>query len=135
MANALYANAKEQFLQGGIDLLNDDIKVVLVDTDLYTADTAADDFLDDIASGARVATSANLSGKTVTDGVFDADDVTFTAVTGAESEAVVIYKDTGVAATSPLIAYIDTGTGLPITPNTGDIILQWSGSLSKIFAL
>jgi hypothetical protein len=47
--------------------------------------------------------------------------VTFTAVTGDVSEAVILYKDTGVAATSPLIAYIDTATGLPVTPNGGDI--------------
>lgn len=35
--------------------------------------------------------------------------------------AIVIVKDTGTEATSPLIAYIDTATGLPIAPNGGDI--------------
>ena len=54
-------------------------------------------------------------------GVFDAADVAFTTVTGDPSEVLVIYKDTGSAATSPLIAYIDTATGLPVTPNGGNI--------------
>lgn len=135
MANSIYKKAKEALLKGEIDLLTDNIKVVLVDTSAYTPNTTTDDFLDDIAGGARIATSGNLSGKSVTGGVFDADDVTFADVTGAESEALVIYQDTGSAATSKLIAYIDTATGLPITPNGGDIIIEWSSAASKIFAL
>ena len=58
-------------------------------------------------------------------GAADAADCTFTSVTGSSIEAIVIYKDTGTEATSPLIAYIDTATGLPITPNGGDIIVTW----------
>lgn len=135
MANALYAKAKEALLGADLDLVTDNIKVVLVDTADYTPNVATDDSLADIPAGARIATSANLSGKSITDGVFDADDVTFSSVVGDEAEALVIYKDTGVESTSTLIAYIDTGTGLPITPNSGNIILQWSGSLTKIFAL
>ena len=46
-------------------------------------------------------------------------------MSGATINAIVIYKDTGTEATSPLIAYIDTATGLPITPNGGDIIVTW----------
>ena len=48
-------------------------------------------------------------------------------------EAIVIYVDTGTEATSPLIAYIDTATGLPITPNGGDIIVTWDNGVNKIF--
>ena len=44
-----------------------------------------------------------------------------------------IYVDTGTEATSPLIAYIDTATGLPITPNGGDIIVTWDNGTNKIF--
>lgn len=135
MANFLYNKAKQKFLGGDLDLETADIKVVLVDTDLYTANQATDEFITAIAAGARVATSGNLTTKSITDGVFDADDVTLTSVTGAESEAIVIYHDTGVEGTSSLIAYIDTGTGLPITPNGGDIVLQFSGSTTKIFSL
>lgn len=94
-----------------------------------------DDNLDDIPSGARVSTSSNLTGKTVTDGIADAEDTTFSAVTGDVCEAIVLYKDTGVASTSKLIAIIDSATGLPVTPNGGNIIVTWSDGVNKIFRL
>jgi hypothetical protein len=134
MANVLYASFKQLLLGGDIDLENHDIKVVLVDTADYTY-SAAHDFLDDVPAGARVATSSNLGSKTITSGVFDAADVTFSTVTGDQSEALIIYRDTGVASTSPLIAYIDTATGLPVTPNGGNITVSWDSGASKIFAL
>ena len=59
--------------------------------------------------------------------------MTFTSVSGASIEAIVIYSDTGTESTSPLIAYIDTATGLPITPNGGDIIVTWDNGTNKIF--
>ncbi len=66
-------------------------------------------------------------------GAADGADVTFTSVSGPTIEAIVIYRDTGTEATSPLIAYIDTATGLPITPNGGDIIVTWDNGANKIF--
>jgi hypothetical protein len=135
MANALYDNGRESFLRGEISWNTDDIKAILVDTALYTVNLDTDQFLDDIPGGAIVATSANLASKTTTDGVADAADVTFPTVSGATVEAVVLYQDTGVAATSRLIAYIDTATGLPVTPNGGDITVQWSAGANRIFRL
>lgn len=135
MANALYDKGREAFLNGDIDWLNDDIRVILVDTDDYTVDLANDDFLDDVAVASRVATSSALSSKTSTDGVADAADVTFSLVTGDQAEALVIYKHTGTEATSRLIAYIDTATGLPVTPNGGDITVQWDNGANKILKL
>jgi hypothetical protein len=135
MANALYGKARELFLNGDLDWANDDIRVILVDAADYTVSIDVDDFLDDVPSGARVAVSSALSGKTSTLGVADANDVTWSAVTGDPSEAIVIYKHTGVEATSPLIAYLDSATGLPVTPNGGDITVQWSSGGSKIFKL
>jgi len=135
MANALYDKGREGFLDGSINWSTDNIKAVLVDTGAYTVSLGSNQNLSDIAGGARIATSANLSSKTVTGGVADAADVTFTAVSGATVEAVVLYKDTGTASTSRLIAYIDTGTGLPITPNGGDIATAWSNGANKIFKL
>jgi hypothetical protein len=134
MANALYDLARQKFLTGAISWSTDDIKLVLVDTASYTVNLATDEFLSSIPAGIRVATSGNLASKTTTAGVADAADVTFAAVTGAQSEALVIYKDTGDAATSALIAYIDTATGLPVTPNGGDITIVWDSG-SKIFKL
>lgn len=135
MPNALYTRAKKKLLDADIDLLVDDLKIVLVDAADYTVNLATDEFLADIPAGGRVATSANLASKTTTGGVFDAEDVTFTAVTGDPCECYVLYKDTGVAATSPLIAYFDTATGLPITPNGADINLVFDSGANKIFAL
>ena len=135
MANVLFPLYKQALLgNGGISLSADTIKVVLVDTASYTY-SASHQYLSDVPSGMRVATSSALSTKTVTGGVFDADDVTLSSVTGAQSEALVLYKDTGNEATSPLIAYIDTATGLPVTPNGGNITISWSNGSSKIFAL
>jgi hypothetical protein len=134
MANALYDKAREAFLKGEIDWLNDTIKVMLVDAADYRVDPATDQYLEDVDAAARV-TTATLSGKAATDGVADANDVTFPSVTGDPCEALVLYKDTGTESTSPLIAYIDSGVNLPITPNGTDITVQWSNVYSKIFRL
>lgn len=136
MANAMYDRGRESFLRGEIAWQSDDIKVVIVDLADYTPDLANDQFFDDIPGAAIVATSANLSGKTTTDGVADADDVTFTAVTGDSVEAIVIFQDTGVPGTSRLILYLDVAaSGLPVTPNGGNITLTWSNGADRIFRL
>lgn len=135
MSNALYDKGREKFLNADIDWAADNIKAVLVDAGQYTINLATHEFLSDIPSGARIATSANLTGKTSTAGVADADDVVFTAVSGVQSELVVLYKDTGSAATSALICAIDTATGLPVTPNGGNINVVWDNGANKIFKL
>lgn len=135
MANGLYDKAREAFLSTGINWSADNIKIILIDKTKYTVNLASDQFLSSIASLAQVATSAVLTGKTVTAGVADAADVTFPAVTGAACGAIVIFKDTGTASTSALIAYIDTATGLPVTPNGGDITVAWDNGANKIFKL
>ena len=135
MANALYTRGREAFLAGDIDWENDTIKVVLVDSADYTLDIDNHDNLDDIPSGARVATSGALTGKTVNGGVADAADVTISSVSGDQFEYIIIYKDTGTESTSKLIACLDTATGLPCTPNDGDVSIQWSNDASKIFKL
>jgi len=119
LANAIYPAFKAGILQGTWNLSSANIKVALVDSAVYTY-SSAHDFFNDVAS--VVANSGNLGTKTFTGGVFDSADPTFTAVTGAVSEQLILYLDTGTAATSPLIAFYDTGvTGLPVTPNSGDI--------------
>ena len=135
MANALFDKARQRFLEGQFNWNTDTIKAVLVDTGTYTPNLSAHEFLADISDGARIATSGAFTGKTTTGGAADANDVTFTSVTGASIEAIVLYKDTGTDATSPLIAFIDTATGLPITPNGGDIIVTWDNGANKIFKL
>lgn len=128
MANAIYPLYKQALLDGdsNIDLNDGTVKVALVDTGTYTY-SASHDFLSDLTG--VVGTAQTIAATTVSNGLFDGDNVTFTAVTGNTVEALVIYIDTGVAGTSRLVAYIDTGvTGLPVTPNGGDITITWSGS-------
>jgi hypothetical protein len=125
MANILYPKGAEAILNGDIDWNTDTIKVALVDTGTYTY-SAAHDFLDDLSG--VVGTAQTLGSVTTTGGVLDAANPTFTAVSGATVEAVVIYKDTGSAGTSPLLVYIDSATGLPVTPNGGDITVEWNAS-------
>ena len=135
MASALYPKFKEQLLQAGINLASVNIKVILVDGADYTY-SAAHEFLSDVPGAARVATSGNLASKTFTNGVFDAADFTFSSVTGDQSEALVLYVDTGVEGTSRLIAFIDTfSSGMPVTPNGGNIDVAWDNGANKIFAL
>jgi hypothetical protein len=133
MANAIYPKYKEAIIQSSANSsLTGTVKVALVDTGTYTY-SAAHEFYSSLSG--VVGTDQTIGAtKSYTNGVFDGGDVTFTAVSGATVEALVIYIDTGVAGTSRLVAYIDTGvTGLPVTPNGGDITVTWNAS--GIFAL
>lgn len=133
MANTLYDAARQRFLEAQLNWLTDTIKVLLVDTGAYTPQTAVHQYLADIPVSSRIAGPVTLTSKTTVGGAADAADITFTSVSGPSIEAIIIYSDTGTEATSPLIAYIDTATGLPITPNGGDIIVTWDNGANKIF--
>ena len=123
-------------MEGSIAFVANTIKGQLIDTGNYTVNLSTHDFFDDVGAPGRVSTAVALSTKTATDGVADADDLTFPSVGGAVSiEAVILFKDTGVEATSNLIAYIDTATGLPVTSSGGDIIVSWDNGANKIFKL
>jgi hypothetical protein len=147
MANALYPKFKEALLNqaagtAAINLSSDtSIKVALVNisgsTNAYTYSSSHQYFSSvSTNSAAVVGTSGALGNKTVTNGVFDADDVTVTGVSGTNViGALVIYKDTNTAASSPLIAFLDSGTGLSITPNGGSVTVSWDSGANRIFAL
>lgn len=132
MANTLYPKGKEKFLAGSFNLTTDTIKVALL-SDAYTY-SAAHEFLSNLTG--VLGTAQTLGSKTTTSGVFDGADVTYTAVAGgSNAAAVALYKDTGVAGTSALIAFIDTVTGLPMATSGGDITIQWDNGSYKIFSL
>lgn len=133
MANQLFSKGKQNLLDAGFDLNTNDMRAILVDDADWTQNLATDDALDDIPAGARVAVSNALDSPTITDGTFDAADETWSAVTGDQSEFVVVYKHTGVESTSFLLVFIDTGTNLPVTPNGGNITVSWHAS--GIFSL
>lgn len=128
MANALYPLWKAALLQASANsALTGTVKAALLDTGVVGYN-AAHDFYDDISAGV-VGTPQTIGTKTYTAGVFDGDDLLYTAVSGATCEAIVIYIDTGVPGTSRLVAFLDTGiTGLPVTPNGGNIGVAWNAS-------
>jgi len=134
MANAIYNKAKEAMLSGTLNFTADTLKIVLI-TDAYVF-SQAHQYYSDIGAN-HIGTDQTLVSKTVTSGVFDAGDVVFAAVTaGSDINAVAIYKDTGVAGSSPLICYLDTvASGLPVTSNGGDITVTFDSGAYKIFAL
>lgn len=139
MADAFYTEYRNA-LQGAWthsfpDLNTDDIRVVLYDEG-SDALNIADQDLADITSGARIAVSGAIGSATVgvvAAGVFDHADVTFTAVTGASVESLTYYKHTGTDSTSPLLANIDSATGLPVTPNGGNI--TWAPHASGVWQI
>jgi hypothetical protein len=130
MARAVYAGYRTIVLSSPPNLSTSNVKVVLTDHSGATPNVNTHQFLSDISAG-TVATSGNLTNKTlgtVAAGVFDADDVTFTSVSGPSVESFTLFVDTGTASTSRLLAYWDDATGLPITPSGGNIIISWSAS-------
>jgi hypothetical protein len=142
MANALYNPFKQQLLNNatGIDLDADVCKASLIDLADYTFDAGHDEYSGgalDVPAAAKVAESGALTTPTVSaSGGFDTDDFTWALVSGDVSEAVILWDDTVV--NDRLMAFYDTGiTGMPVTPNGGNInvTVNASGWFSLIFAL
>ena len=134
MANSLYIKGKEKMLAAGINFATDTIKAALVKS-TYVVDLANDEFYSTLSTYV-LDTDVALTSKGITGGAFDADDVVWSAVAaGDTAKAVVLYKDTGTAGTSPLLAYIDTITGFPLATNGGDVSVKWDNGVYKIFSL
>ena len=132
MANAVFVKYKEALLGAAADSAltgtgATGLFVALVDTGTYTF-VSSHEFYSSLSG--IVGTDQEIGNVTLTNGVIDGDDVTFTAVSGATVEALVLYrKNAGANTTWRLVAYIDTGqTGLPITPNGGNITVAWNAS-------
>lgn len=142
MSNTLFVHGRQGFLDGSIDWDTDGIRVALIDHGVDTPNTTLDSLTTALSAGAFVKISDEaeagtgfltglLTTKTTTSGIADAADVTLTAVSGNSVESIILFK----ASTSRLIAYIDTATGLPLTPNGGDVTIAWDSGASKIFML
>ena len=137
MASAIYPFAKSLFLNATIDMFNDVIEAILVD-DSYVYSTAHDCIT--TIRNYQVGSPCVLTVTSIANGVFDANDATFTAVTTdtvplQKVSGVVIYKyknDSDLQSTP--IVYIDCSS-TPITPNGSNITVQWDNGPNKIFAL
>lgn len=132
MANAIYPKYKESLLNGDANTAltgsgSTGLYVALVDTGTYTYSTAHQYYSS--LSGV-VGTDQEITSPTLTNGLIDGGDVTFTSVSGNSVEALVLYrKNAGANTTWRLVAYIDTSvTGLPVTPNGGNITITWNAS-------
>lgn len=141
MANALYNPFKQYLIDagsltpGGIDLNTQAVKATLVDSADYTFGAAHAEYdqpgsTGDMTAAAKVAESPTLTSPTIVDGVFDTADFTWSSVTGDVSEAIVLWNDAITAPiTDLLMAFYDTGmSGMPVTPNSGDINVTVNGS-------
>ena len=132
MANAIYPKYKESLLNGDTNTAltgsgTTGLYAALVDTGTYTY-SSSHQFYSSLSG--VVGTDQEVTTPTLTNGLIDGGDVTFTAVTGSSVEAIVLYrKNAGANTTWRLVAYIDTSvTGLPVTPNGGDITITWNAS-------
>lgn len=139
MANAVMPCWKQVFLGDAAitgftapNMESGTIKLSLLDTADDAIVVATDQDLADIV-GAGIVATGTLASKTVILAspavTFDAADLTLTAVTGDSAENMFIYQDTGTAGTSLLLVVFDTFTsGMPVTPNGGDIVVAFHAS-------
>jgi len=137
MASAIYPFVKGVILNGCLDLYNDVIEAILVD-DSYVYSPAHDSIT--TIRNYQVGSPCVLTVTYIANGVFDADDATFTAVTTTTEppqkvSGVVIYhnKNNSDSQSMPIV-YIDCSS-TPITPNGSNITVQWDNGPNKIFAL
>lgn len=138
MADVIYNSFKKLIMDGSIDLDTDTIKVALV-TSSYTPDqdthTYFSSVTNEVSGTGYTAGGATLANKTVTqdntdnEGVFDANDVSWTTAT-ITARAAVVYKSTGTASTSALICYIDFGADKVSTAGTFTIAWNAEGILN-----
>lgn len=136
MANFVYKKAKEAFLNGDIDVINDQLKVLLLKTSEYTANQNTDEFVSQIPANAIVRRSEPITSPSSSNGILDADNVTITGYDGAAFEAIALYQYKPADSNSRLIFYIDTSDGLPYAGlNTvSSVTIFWNDGAGKILS-
>ena len=147
MANAFYPKALNKWAEGSIHWSSagsDTFTVHLVYSSgagtNYTFSTAHE-FFSDIAATCHTSYTTGIVLTNTScpdgDGAMDAADATFVSIDsdGTAIGSVIIVKNTGTAATSPLLAYFDTGSGLPVTPDGNNITVQWSAATPYIMGI
>jgi hypothetical protein len=123
MASQLYPQGAAHLLGKStkVDLVADNVKVLFYSSTF----SSAHEFVSDLTGASIIARSGNLAGKTTTNGTFDANDITVTAVSGSAFTHVILYKDTGTDSSSPLVAIFDVSS---FTPSGGDINVVFNAS-------
>jgi hypothetical protein len=134
MSNALYDSGRNAFLKGEINFIDDTIKMALVSSN-HVPDLSNHTFYSSI-SGDVVGTPQTIQNKTAVAGVANSDDVDFGAIaTGSTINYILLYKDTGTAGTSPLIALYDTATGIPFATSGSEVTIKIDNGANKLFKL
>jgi hypothetical protein len=136
MSNFIYGKAKQAFLNGLIDISNDQIDIIFVG-DGYVPSVNSDEFVSHIQQSNIKSHAINLANVSNTLGVIDANDVFVVQYSGGAFKAIVIFAQGTSAANSRLIAYIDTSEGLPFlgTNEPVDITIAWNNSVNKIISI
>lgn len=129
MANHVLPLARKAFADGSVDLLADTIKLIAVSSG-YTQNDA-DQFVSAIPGGAILSRTAALTTKATVAGTFTSDTTKFVAVpAGPNVTGVLLFKDTGVDASSPLLAWYDhdsSGNPLALITNGLDLAVNPNG--------
>lgn len=138
----LFGKALLSAFNGEIDLDTHTIKVALT-TSSFTPDQDTMDYFNDVTNEVSgtgyTAGGATLANKAVTYTAgtntmkFDADDTVWSASTITARYAV-IYRDTGTAATSPLIGYVDFGADVSSTADAFTITWDSAGVFTAAVA-
>lgn len=132
MANTFYPKGAQKILGGQIDFSTHPISAALVPSG-YTY-SVAHEFLSDV--GTAIGTAVDLTSKTITGGVFDAEDLNFGALAAGNTvKALVLFKNTGSPSTSPLLCFLDEVVGFPFATNGGAVSIPWSNGAAKILSL
>jgi hypothetical protein len=132
VSSFIYNTAATELMTSNRDLSSGNYAVAVVTSDYAPDPTHV--HRADLVDANVVALSGHLTGLAVTTGVWGADDITLTAVSGGVIAYLVIYEDNGSESSDKLICCIEFGTGLPYTPSGGDIEIVWD-SVGGIFSL
>lgn len=134
MADAIYNEFKDALGDGDIDLNNDTLKLALVNN--YTLDIDNHTVWSDVSANEVSGTGYTAGGQALTsvtwtkdaandESVLEAADVTWSSST-ITADGAVLYRDTGTASTSQLIAFFDFGTDQ--SSSNGDFTVSWSAN-------
>ena len=137
---------KEELLNGTFSLGSggDTLRVMLLDdSSTYTFDPDAHEFVSDITSAGTEMSGTGYSRKTLAgqstseyttddEGVFDADNVTWSNIDAGTIQAIVVYQQVGGDDTTPgddrVILVLDDGdvSDLPLPTNGSDVSIDWN---------
>ena len=135
MASGLFDSGRNDFAKGATSwkaAAGSTIKCALIDTGVTAPNLATHTVMTSLR-GAVVGSDMAMTLIDPAAGVVDANDVVFSAVSGAHVEGVVIWReDAGADASRFLIAWEEFTA---VTPNGGDITIQWDSGANKIFKL